>query len=275
MTPRGFRFAAVEAAVKKPGRLDLGLILSEPEAAVAGVFTRNRVVAAPVVLCRERLAGGRARAVLVNSGNANACTGARGLEDGERLVRRLATLCGAEAREVFPCSTGVIGLPLPVARMEAALPKLLEALGDDPGPFARSIMTTDSFPKVSTRAFAAGSREIRVLGAAKGAGMIRPDVATMLAFLVTDAPVGAPVLQRALAQAAEATFNRITVDGDTSTNDTVLALANGAAGGKPLEGDPRALSALAGALEEVCRDLARMMVRDGEGATKVVDIRVR
>ncbi len=275
MTPRGFRFAAAEAAVKKPGRLDLGLILSDAPAAVAGVFTRNRVVAAPVILCRERAARGSARAILVNSGNANACTGARGLEDAARLAGRLAELLGADAREVFPCSTGVIGLPLPVERMEAALPQLLEALGDDPGAFARSILTTDSFPKVSSRAFTAAGREIRVLGVAKGAGMIRPDVATMLAFLVTDAPVGAPALQRALAQASEATFNRITVDGDTSTNDTVLVLANGAAGGSPLETDPAGLAALAGALEEVCRELARMMVRDGEGATKVVDIRVR
>ncbi|MFU8856406.1 MAG: bifunctional glutamate N-acetyltransferase/amino-acid acetyltransferase ArgJ [Deferrisomatales bacterium] len=275
MTPRGFRFAAAEAAVKKPGRLDLGLLLSASEAAVAGVFTRNRVTAAPVLLCRERVGRGVARAVLVNSGNANACTGAQGLEDARRLTASLAERLGVEADAVFPCSTGVIGLPLPVVRMEAALPRLVSALGDDPEPFARAMMTTDSFPKVSTRSVSAGGREVRVLGTAKGAGMIRPDVATMLAFLVTDAPLGSAALQELLAGAAEETFNRITVDGDTSTNDTVLALAGGAAGGPPLETNRSALEVLAGAFREVCRDLSRMMVRDGEGATKVVDVRVR
>ena len=274
MIPKGFRFAAVEAAVKKPGRLDLGLILSDADAVVAGVFTRNRVVAAPVLLCRERLAGGQARAVLVNSGNANACTGVRGREDAARLTGCLADLLGAEPGGIFPCSTGVIGLPLPVERMEAALPSLVASLGSDPQPFARSIMTTDSFPKIAARAFSSSGREIRVLGVAKGAGMIRPDVATMLAFLVTDAPVSAGALQRLLGEAAEQTFNRITVDGDTSTNDTVLTLASGAAGGPPLDGDPTGLKALGAALAGVCGDLARMMVRDGEGATKVVDVRV-
>jgi glutamate N-acetyltransferase/amino-acid N-acetyltransferase len=273
--PRGFRFAAAEAAVKKPGRLDLGLLLSEGEAAVAGVFTRNKVTAAPVVLCRERLARGTARAVLVNSGNANACTGPRGLADAARLTEALGGKLGIPPEAVFPCSTGVIGLPLPVERMERALPGLVAALGDDPGPFARSMMTTDSFPKVSSRAFSVRGRELRVLGIAKGAGMIRPDVATMLAFLATDAPVGSAALQRALSDAAEETFNRVTVDGDTSTNDTVLALASGAAGGASLEEEPAALAGLADALREVCRELARMMVRDGEGATKVVDVRVR
>lgn len=275
MIPRGFRFAAAEAAVKKPGRLDLGLLLSEGEAAVAGVFTRNRVAAAPVVLCRERLARGTARAVLVNSGNANACTGAQGLADAARLCAGLAARLGVAPEAVFPCSTGVIGLPLPVERMEAALAPLVAALGVDPGPFARSMMTTDSFPKVASRAISVRGRQLRVLGVAKGAGMIRPDVATMLAFLATDAPVGAGALQRALVDAAEETFNRITVDGDTSTNDTVLALANGAAGGAPLEEEPAALAGLARMLHEVCRELSRMMVRDGEGATKVVDVRVR
>jgi len=274
LIPRGFRFAATEAAVKKPGRLDVGLILADREAAAAGVFTRNRVVAAPVVLCRERLVHGTARAILVNSGNANACTGARGRADAERVTEALAGLLGCSVGATLPCSTGVIGLPLPVERMEAALPGLVGALGDDPEPFARSILTTDSFPKISSRAFAVAGREMRVLGVAKGAGMIRPDVATMLAFLVTDAPVGAARLQELLSQAAEHTFNRITVDGDTSTNDTVLALASGGAGGVSLNEDPAGLRALGSALTEVCRDLARMMVRDGEGATKVVDVRV-
>ncbi|MHB8766104.1 MAG: bifunctional glutamate N-acetyltransferase/amino-acid acetyltransferase ArgJ [Deferrisomatales bacterium] len=274
MTPRGFRFGAVEAAVKKPGRLDLGVVWCEVDAAVAGVFTRNRVVAAPVVLCREGVARGTARAILVNSGNANACTGDRGLADARRLAARAAGALGVAPEAVLPCSTGVIGLPLPLARMEAALPGLPAALGDDPEPLARAIMTTDRFPKVSRRTVALAGREVRLLGLAKGAGMIRPDMATMLAFIVTDAPVGAAALQGALSRAVEDTFNRITVDGDTSTNDTALALASGLAGGEPLERDPAALAAFEGALGEVCRDLARMMVKDGEGATKVVDVRV-
>jgi len=273
--PKGFRFGAVEAAVKKPGRLDLGVILSETEAVVAGTFTRNLVVAAPVVVCRERVRRGTARAILVNSGNANACTGERGIADVRRITGRLGELFGLEAEAVLPCSTGVIGLPLPMDRMEAALPRLPGALGDDPEPLARAILTTDQFPKLSARAVVAGGRELRVLGIAKGAGMIRPDMATMLAFLVTDAPIGAGRLHELLSAAVERSFNRITVDGDTSTNDTVLCLANGAAGGRELDGDPAALELLGGALREVCRNLARMIVRDGEGASKVVDVRVR
>ncbi len=275
MIPRGFRFGAVEAAVKKPGRLDLGVILSDTEAAVAGTFTRNLVVAAPVVVCRERVRRGTARAILVNSGNANACTGERGIADARRLTERFGRLLELEGEAVLPCSTGVIGLPLPMDRMEAALPRLEGALGDDPEPLARAILTTDQFPKLATRAVEAGGRELRVMGIAKGAGMIRPDMATMLAFLVTDAPVGAGRLQELLSAAVERSFNRITVDGDTSTNDTVLCLANGAAGGKELDEDPEASDLLGGALYEVCRDLARMIVRDGEGASKVVDVRVR
>ncbi len=275
MTPKGFRLSAVAAGVKRPGRLDMGLLVCDGPAAAAGVFTRNRVAAAPVAVCRERLARGAARAVLVNSGNANACTGARGLDDARALSARAAELLDVAPDEVLPCSTGVIGLPLPVDRMAGALPALVEGLGDDPEPFARSIMTTDTFPKVSARTLSLGGREVRLLGIAKGAGMIRPDMATMLAFLATDAPVGAEALRSALALAADRTFNRITVDGDTSTNDTALVLASGLAGGSPLEEDPRAWDAFSSALEDVCGELARLIVRDAEGGTKVVEVRVR
>ncbi|MBI5017433.1 MAG: bifunctional glutamate N-acetyltransferase/amino-acid acetyltransferase ArgJ [Deltaproteobacteria bacterium] len=273
--PRGFRFAAVEAAVKKPGRLDLGLIACDEGASVAGTLTRNLVRAAPVELCQERLAGGAARAVIANSGNANACAGAEGLAAAQRLTASLAAQLSVPEAQVFPCSTGVIGIPLPVERMERMLPALVAALGDDPEPFARSILTTDSFPKVVGRPLDVGGREVRVLGVAKGAGMIRPDMATMLAFVLTDARVGPRTLQRIVFDAVESSFNRITVDGDTSTNDTVLALASGRAGGEPLDADPAALGTLGRALGEVCRELARQMVRDGEGATKLVDVTVR
>ncbi len=272
MIPKGFRFSAAAAAVKAPGRLDLGLIACDRPATAAGVFTRNRVVAAPVVVCRERVAGGRARAVLVNAGNANACTGPQGLDDARRASARVADLLGISPDEVLPCSTGVIGLPLPVDRICAALPGLVAGLGDDPEPFARSILTTDTVHKVSAQTVPAGGRQVRVLGVAKGAGMIRPDMATMLGFLVTDAPVAAGDLDAVLRTACDRTFNRITVDGDTSTNDTVLALASGAAGGPAVTGP--ALAAVADALEAVCRDLARAIVADGEGAGKVVDVRV-
>lgn len=273
--PLGFRYGAVEAAVKKPGRLDMGLIWCDVPATVAGAFTRNLVQAAPVLLCRERVAGGRARAVLVNSGNANACSGEEGLLGARRLIAAAANLLGSSGDEVFPCSTGVIGAPLPVDRMKAALPALRDALGEDPEPFARAIMTTDTFPKLAQASVSVRGREIRILGIAKGSGMIRPDMATMLAFLTTDAPVSAPALQGLLSQAVDATFNRITVDGDTSTNDTVLVLASGCAGGELLDGDSEALSAFGRGLTDVCRDLARQMVRDGEGATKLVDVRVK
>ena len=275
MTPRGFRFGAVEAAVKVPGRLDLGCIVCDGPAAAAGVFTRNRVVAAPVTLCRERVPAAGVRVVMANAGNANACTGEAGLRDAVRLCAVVAETLGVAPEAVLPCSTGVIGLPLPMERMVAALPALSAALGEDPEPFARCILTTDTCTKLAARSVPCGDREIRVLGVAKGSGMIRPDMATMLGFVVTDAPVGPELLQQILSQAAERTFNRITVDGDTSTNDTVLALASGAAGGTALETDPEAREAFVAAVEAVCRDLARKIVRDGEGARKLVDVWVR
>jgi glutamate N-acetyltransferase/amino-acid N-acetyltransferase len=232
-------------------------------------------VAAPVTLCRERLPSAEVRAVLVNAGNANACTGDAGIEDAARLCTAVAAALDVAPEAVLPCSTGVIGLPLPVERMVAAVPALSATLGVDPEPFARCILTTDTCTKLSARSVSRGDHEIRVLGVAKGSGMIRPDMATMLGFLVADAPAGPELLQQVLGRAVERTFNRITVDGDTSTNDTVLALASGAAGGTPLEEDPGAREAFAATVEAVCRDLARMIVRDGEGAGKLVDVWVR
>ncbi|WP_025323243.1 bifunctional glutamate N-acetyltransferase/amino-acid acetyltransferase ArgJ [Deferrisoma camini] len=273
MIPRGFRFGAVRAGIKGPGRLDMGLLWCETPASAAGVFTRNRVVAAPVVLCRERVVRGTTRAVLVNAGNANACTGEAGLADARRLTAAAARELGVAPEEVLMCSTGVIGARLPVDRMEKAIPALRASLAEDPDPFARSILTTDRFPKISARSFRVEGREVCLVGVAKGAGMIRPDMGTMLAFLATDAAVEPPLLRQVLVQAVDRTFNRITVDGDTSTNDTVLLLAGGAAGVAPADA-PGGLDALAEAVEGVCRDLARMIVADGEGATKVVEVRV-
>lgn len=274
MTPKGFLFAAVEAAVKKPGRLDMGLVFSETEATAAAVFTKNTVVAAPVIVSRERVANGLARAVLVNSGNANACTGPAGLKSAALLADGAASVMGVDPSDVLVCSTGVIGMPLPAARMEKALPGLKAALKPDPAEFARSIMTTDTVPKIASAEATVGGVAVRVMGIAKGAGMIRPDMATMLCFIVTDAKAGAESLNAALRKAVEVTFNSITIDGDTSTNDTVILLANGRSGAISLDESPEGYENFCAALEKVCRDLSRMIVKDGEGVTKLVDVSV-
>ncbi len=273
--PKGFRFGAVEAAVKKPGRLDVGLLWSDAEASVAGVFTRNKVVAAPVLLCRERIKGGRGRGVLINASNANACTGERGMEDARTLTAEVAKLMGASADEVFMCSTGVIGAYLPVAKISAALGPLTGALEVSIEAFSRSIMTTDTVPKATSRTVETSTGTVTIAGTVKGAGMIRPDMATMLGFIATDARVGHELLGLALREAVDYTFNSITIDGDTSTNDTVLIFANGAAGTEALESSPRDLELFRAALKSLCAELARAIVKDGEGVTKLVDITVR
>lgn len=272
--PKGFKFAAVEAAIKAPGRLDMGLILCEGEATAAGVFTKNKVVAAPVILSRQRVADGRARAVLVNAANANVCNGPNGMADATMLSACAAKEVGIDPDEVLVCSTGVIGQTLPAERMQKAIAPLCAALGDDVAPFAASILTTDTGPKVSERAIVVDGEEILITGVAKGAGMIRPDMATMLAFLVTDAAVAPALLQKVLSTAVEQTFNRITVDGDTSTNDTVLFLASGMSDAPAVEEGGEGYEPFCDAVQSICRDLARMIVRDGEGATKLVDITV-
>lgn len=274
MTPKGFRFGAVEAAVKKPGRLDLGLLWSDRPASAAAVFTKSTVVAAPVIVSRRRALSGRARGVLVNSGNANACTGEKGIADAERLTAGIARVMEVGEDEVLVCSTGVIGAPMPVERIEARLPALSEALKSDTEDFSRAIMTTDTVPKVATRRMECATGVVTLTGVAKGAGMIRPDMATMLCFIATDAEAGAELLNRVLRGAVEVSFNRITIDGDTSTNDTVILLANGASGAPRLEDSPELAASFAEALESLCRELARMIVKDGEGVTKVVDVTV-
>ncbi len=275
MTPKGFQFSAVEAAIKKPGRNDLALIWSETPAVASAVFTTNKVKAAPVLLSMERIACGRAQALLVNSGNANACTGQQGLADAAEATRILAEGLAIPEQLVQVCSTGVIGVPLPMGRMRAALPRLLAERGnatlDD---LAAAIMTTDTCPKISVRQGKAGGVGYTVAGVAKGAGMIMPNMATMLSFILTDAAVEPFLLDGLFRQAVGRSFNAITIDGDTSTNDTCLCMANGAAGNSPiLEGSPAA-AAFATLLDEVLLDLARQIVQDAEGATKFVEIRV-
>jgi glutamate N-acetyltransferase/amino-acid N-acetyltransferase len=274
MAPKGFLFNAVACGLKKEGRLDLGLIYCPEGAVCAGVFTQNAVKAAPVLLGEEVVKKGRAWGILVNSGCANACTGEAGLKDARTLLTALAEELGKEPSELLPASTGVIGARLPVEKMLAKLPALVQDL--TPKRFtevARAMMTTDTFPKVVKRTISLGGESACVLGLAKGAGMIAPNMATMLAFILTDARIAPADLKTLLREAVSLSFNRITVDGDTSTNDTVYALASGAAGLVCAPGSP-GFKTLEEAFFEVCRELAYLIVKDGEGAKKTVRIRV-
>jgi glutamate N-acetyltransferase/amino-acid N-acetyltransferase len=272
----GFRFAGVAAGIKESGRPDLGLVLADDEVPVAALFTKNRVKAAPVVMAQRRTERGLARAVLVNSGNANACTGKDGLTAARRTSAMLARAVGTDESLVIPASTGVIGRTLPVERIERAIPRLVADLSEDGVErFAVAIMTTDRWPKIaSARVRLGAGREATVLGVAKGAGMIHPDMATTLAFVVTDAKAHSAFLKRALRIAADASFNAITVDGETSTNDTLLAIASGAAGGSSVRASDRDGKKLIAAMTEVLDELALSIVRDGEGAEKVVRLEV-
>ncbi len=271
---QGFKASAVKAGLKKDKELDLALIFSERETAVAGVFTTNKVVAAPVILTREHTKNGRARAIIANAGNANACTGKAGFNDARRTAELVADKLGIGSDEVLVASTGVIGQPLNVDRIAQALPALVERLSPDGIPTAaQAIMTTDSFAKISHFEGHAGGRPYRILGVAKGAGMIMPNMATMLCFIVSDIRIDSHDLNGVLSSSVETTFNRITVDGDTSTNDTVLVMANGMAGNTALtEADSKGF---ARGLETVMGELAQMIVRDGEGATKVIHMEIK
>jgi glutamate N-acetyltransferase/amino-acid N-acetyltransferase len=271
----GIDLGWAEAGIRKPGRKDLLLVCICKGAGVSGVFTRNRFCAAPVLVCREHLAGGgEIRALVVNTGNANAGTGEIGLADARATCSEVARLVGCTAAQVLPFSTGVIMEPLPLARLLAGLPQAAGRLSPAGwGEAAEAIMTTDTVPKAASRRILIDGRPIAVTGIAKGAGMIRPNMATMLSFIATDAAVALPLWRELTTQVADASFNRITVDGDTSTNDSLILIATGAGGTAPIEraDDPR-LETLRRALLEVARQLAQAIVRDGEGATKFIEI---
>ncbi|MCA9526764.1 MAG: bifunctional glutamate N-acetyltransferase/amino-acid acetyltransferase ArgJ [Myxococcales bacterium] len=268
----GFRFGGLACGIKKSGAADLAVIVADRPVACAGVFTKNLVVAAPVVRDRALLAaGGLVRAIVVNSGNANACTGEQGARDADRMGALAAAALGCAPGEVMVASTGVIGAPLPMEKLEAGIPRALDAAtADGLAAFSRAIMTTDTRPKVRTGVIEAGGRRFQVAGAAKGAGMIHPNMATMLGFLVTDAPVAPADLDALWRRVCQDSFNAITIDGDTSTNDTALLLAGG--GGEPLAGE--ALAAFEAGLLPIARELARDIVRDAEGGTKTVSVTV-
>lgn len=269
----GFLFSGIPSGIKANGNQDLGLIISEKEATVAAVFTRNLVCAAPVLLCKERVRKGRARAIIANSGNANCCTGEKGMENALRMTKAISDILGVSDEAVYCASTGVIGEPLPVEKIEKAAPDLIKAASyegmDD---FAAAIMTTDLVPKIHTSKKTVSGKTVTVTGVAKGSGMIQPGMATMLCFICTDMEIPPEKLYDSLLKGTEKSFNRITVDGDMSTNDTVLVMANGISGLSA--DDPEALAAFDEMLEETLLSLAKMVVKDGEGATKLVKIEV-
>ncbi|HEY4709462.1 MAG TPA: bifunctional glutamate N-acetyltransferase/amino-acid acetyltransferase ArgJ [Candidatus Acidoferrales bacterium] len=279
--PGGFTFAATHCGLKR-SRLDLGILVSDTAATAAAMFTMNQIVAAPVVASREHLrkSRGQMRGLIVNSGNANCCTKEDGYPASIATASKLATELGRiDPSQILVCSTGVIGAPLRVEKILAAVPHIVLARSAEAGAFeefARAIMTTDTRPKWATAKCRVGGKQVRLLGCAKGSGMIEPNMATMLAFIATDAAIAPALLDRALRSSVERTFNSITVDGDTSTNDTVAVFANGHSGAREIKGASGAdYKSFRAALESVCKSLALAIIEDGEGAQRTIEIEVR
>lgn len=271
---RGFKAGGISCGIKKNGKKDLGILFSDVPAAVAGIFTQNIVQAAPVVISRQRVASGSCRALIVNSGNANCCTGDQGMKDAQSMTQAVADSLNVENDQVLVASTGVIGQPMPMDRVRAGIPELIKALRPDGfDDLAHTIMTTDTIPKVVKRSEDVDGDTYHLIGLAKGAGMIRPDMATMLCFICTDVHIDPQVLKTMLQASADKSFNRITIDGDTSTNDTLLVMANGASG-ISIDTDVKRKH-FAALLDDICLTLAKMLVKDGEGVTKLVEIVVK
>src|SRR5512143_1371313 len=269
--PKGFRFSGAASGLK-PQRRDVALVVSDVPAAAAGVFTRNRACAAPVLAARPRVPAEGMRAVLVNSGNANALTGPRGLEDVANLRGAVADALGVQKRAVLTASTGVIGVRLPAQKILDAMPSLVEQLGARADFAAEAIMTTDTRTKMASREVVVGGKTDTVAAIAKGSGMLAPQLATMICVLVTDVSVTPKVLQEILGRAVKKTFEMVTVDGDMSTNDTLVALANGLAGNARISEAGPDLEVLEGAVTDLFRELTRAMAADGEGATKLLEV---
>ena len=273
--PIGFRAAGISSGIKDSGAKDLGIVISDFPAVSAATFTTNRIKAAPVRLSKRHLSCGDIRAVIVNSGNANACNGRQGLNDAKLMAQFAASSLGLEPRQVFVCSTGIIGYPLPVAKVQAATPKIVEKLRISGwGDFSRSIMTSDKVNKVCAVKTLIGGKEITITGTAKGSGMIAPNMATMLAFFVTDAAISEADLRETTKRVVNETFNCISIDGDMSTNDTVLVLANGTAKNRRPRKGSKDLKHFSEALKNVMLDLSKQLVRDGEGVSKFIRIEV-
>lgn len=276
-TVPGFSASGISAGIKSTAALDLGLIVSAAPAVAAAVFTTNKIKAAPVMVGIDTLrqSGGMVRALLVNSGNANACTGAEGMVHVRSACGELAAALRLDERQVLMSSTGIIGVPLPLDKVTGAIPRLVSALSPDGlDDFAHAIMTTDTVPKIITGTVRLAGADIRLCGIAKGAGMIMPRMATMLSFILTDAAVDPALLASVFRAAVADSFNAITIDGDTSTNDTAIILANGAAGNPPLTADADGAAGFRESVSALLRDLSRLILKDAEGATKLVTIRV-
>jgi glutamate N-acetyltransferase/amino-acid N-acetyltransferase len=274
--PEGFLFSTAEAAIKKTGRKDLALIYSEVEANIAGTFTTNKIKAAPVKLDIKKIGSGRGQAIVINSGNANACTGKKGIKNAVEMVRLVANGLNIKPALVYVCSTGVIGTQMPMERIRPKISELTDNLGRATiGDVAEAIMTTDTFPKIIKKNVKIGSKVGSIAGVCKGAGMIWPDMATMLCFIITDIAVSQKTLHKALNDAVGKSFNRITIDGDRSTNDTALIMANGMLGNPQITEKSETYPAFKEALCKITFDLSKLIVKDGEGASKFIEIEVK
>ncbi len=269
----GFQIKAVKAGIKASGKLDLGIIIAEQDAVAAGVFTQSKVVAAPVTLSREVLTENpqRIRAIIVNAGNANACTGAEGMQNARNIAAAAAATIGAEAGQILQCSTGIIGEQMPMEKYLAGITALSQTTGDMGAEFTEAILTTDLVKKEASKELLGGA----IAGVCKGSGMIAPNMATMLAFVLTDINITQPLLQQALSTVVPLTFNAVTVDSDTSTNDTVLLLSSCRQGSTITSADSAEYREFTAGLQEVCFALAEQIARDGEGATKIVRVRIK
>lgn len=271
-SPKGFMAAGVACQIKQSGRKDMAVILSDKPSAVSAVFTTNKVAAAPVLLSKKHVANGVAQAVVINSGNANACTGDKGYQDALQMAKIAGEAMNIDPENIIVSSTGIIGVPLPMEKVEEGIRKAVQGLSESKGPdAAQAIITTDTFKKESAVAVEINGQEVIVGGMAKGSGMIAPNMATMLAVITTDAIIASQDLNILLKEAVDKSFNSITVDGDTSTNDMVVVLANGESG---VNIDHDNIDVFQSAIEQVCIELAKLIVRDGEGATKFIEIDV-
>ena len=273
--PKGFKAAGVKAGIKKSGNLDLALIYTEKEAAVAGVFTKNAVAAAPVIVSREVVKGGKAHAIVANAGCANACTGETGLANARKMAALAAAEVGCAPDEVLVGSTGIIGVNLPMDKLEAGIKAAAAELSEDGSKNAgNAIITTDTYSKACSCEVEIGGQAVRFGAIAKGSGMIQPNMATMLCYITTDANISSQLMQKALSEIVEVSFNMISVDGDMSTNDTVLVLANGASGEAEITDGSPEYEKFYATLKEICQELSKRIAADGEGATKFLTINV-
>ncbi|MBQ5822514.1 MAG: bifunctional glutamate N-acetyltransferase/amino-acid acetyltransferase ArgJ [Selenomonadaceae bacterium] len=273
--PKGFKAAGVKAGIKKSGNLDLALIYTEKEAAVAGVFTKNAVAAAPVIVSREVVKGGKAHAIVANAGCANACTGETGLAYARKMAALAAAEVGCASDEVLVGSTGIIGVNLPMDKLEAGIKAAAAELSEDGSKNAgNAIITTDTYSKACSCEVEIGGQAVRFGAIAKGSGMIQPNMATMLCYITTDANISSQLMQKALSEIVEVSFNMISVDGDMSTNDTVLVLANGASGAAEITDGSPEYDKFYATLKEICQELSKRIAADGEGATKFLTINV-